>query len=69
MTAVANSRRCALMNAYFTPDTLPSAPIAHGPPLVLTTTQKVYVKAWEVRFHRAHSVSKKGTWPLPPHPS
>lgn len=48
MTAVSNSLRCALMNAYFTriPCDLRRLPV--DPPLVLATTQKVYVKTWEV---------------------
>ena len=29
-------------------DTLRSASMTHGPPLVLTTTPEVYVKSWEV---------------------
>lgn len=58
MTAVSNSRRCVLMNAYLTrtPCDLRRLPI--GPPLVLTTTPKVSVKAWEV--HRINIIVKDG---------
>lgn len=51
MTAVSNSPRWVLMNAYFTrlPCDLHRLPM--GPPLVLTTTSKVYVKAWEVQAY------------------
>jgi len=50
MTAVLNSPRCALMNAYVPLTPLRFAPIAHWSSLVLTILLKVSVKAWAVHY-------------------
>ena len=48
MTAVSNSRRCALMKAYLIRILRTRCRLPTGPPLVLTITPKVSAKAWEV---------------------
>jgi hypothetical protein len=60
MTAASHSRRCALMNAYVARIPCDLRRLLIGHPLVLTTTQKVYVKAWEVWsrvVHRSRTVN------------
>lgn len=49
MTAVSSSRRCALMNAYLHRISCDLRRLPIDPPLVLTTTPKVYVKSREVQ--------------------
>ena len=49
MTAVSHSRRCALMNAYFSRIPCDLRRLPMGPPPVLTTPPKVSVKPWEVQ--------------------